>query len=88
MALAFGNDPYRMLFHNIIILNLLNGKQEVAELLCSKFCRFINVPKYPTTYTLSKQTVEFLQYKLAEKKKFYVVEFMTTIALLNLRTLT
>lgn len=37
-----------------------------------KFCRFINVPKYPTTYTLSKQTVEFLQYKLAEKKKFYV----------------
>ncbi len=37
-----------------------------------KIRRFINVPKYPTTYTLSKETVEFLQYKLAEKKKFYV----------------
>ncbi len=37
-----------------------------------KFRRFINVPGYPETYTLSKETVEFLQYKLAEKKKFYV----------------
>ena len=34
--------------------------------------RFLNVPKYPSTYTFSKETVEFLQYKLAEKKKFYV----------------
>lgn len=37
-----------------------------------KFRRFINVPRYPDTFTLSRETVEFLQYKLAEKRKFYV----------------